>query len=152
MSLWLTPGYLRVLHVLITASIWGTVSPMASPKLSLQISIWISAQPCQPGRERILKYIFPSNIGTLPLCSLSCKVACEREGKGPLVHLLSLFTNLILGPDSVVSKKVVVEDSYKKKRALGCALCPHRVKRGTRRERSAHSACHEAGRSTHLGV
>lgn len=39
------------LHV-ITASIWGTVSSMTSQKLFLQISIWISAQPCQPvGRQ-----------------------------------------------------------------------------------------------------
>lgn len=57
-------------------------------------------------------------------CSLPHKLACEREGKGPSIPFLFLFTNLIPSPDNVRAEQIVLEDSRKKKVASGNALVP----------------------------
>lgn len=112
LCLYVTPDHLTALCGLITASIWGTISSMTSQKLSLQINIWISAQPCQPVRETSLKYVFLKSIGMLfPFSFFSF---WEREGEGPLIPFLFLCTNLIPVPDSVMCAMIMLEDSLKK--------------------------------------
>lgn len=97
---------------------------MTSPKLSLQITVWIAAQPCQPFRETSLKYVFLKECWRVFPYSSPHKWACGREGTGPSIPLLSLFGNLIPSPDNVRSEKIVLEDSLKKKAAGGDALVP----------------------------
>lgn len=122
-AFWPTPGYLRVLYGLITVSIWGDYFIHDLPKLSFQISFWISAQPCQPVTETSLKYVFLECWNAFSLV-FSSQISLWKGGERTLTSFFSSL--LIWSQHQIMSclRRWCLETRWKRKVAGGNAPVP----------------------------